>query len=102
MAHFFLKLIAPRPSFALDMNESEREMMHRHFLYWKSRQDKGEVLVFGPVMDPKGPFGMGVIAAADENAARAFSEGDPAMQAGAGFRCEMYPMRAVTRETPTV
>ena len=102
MQHFFLKLIAPRPSFAFDMTEGEKELMDRHLRYWKARQDQGEVLVFGPVMDPNGPYGMGVIAAVNEKAARTFSEGDPAMLAGAGFRCEIYPMRAVTRETLTV
>jgi hypothetical protein len=56
MPHFFLKLIGPRPSFAQDMNEQEKSMMHEHVLYWKGRQDKGEVLVFGPVLDPKGPM----------------------------------------------
>ena len=53
----------------MDMNETEKTLMQEHFLYWKGRQDKGEVLVFGPVMDPKGPYGMGVIAAADDAAA---------------------------------
>jgi hypothetical protein len=61
MPHFFLKLIAPRPTFATDMSEAERKMMQEHVVYWKGRQDKGEVLVFGPVMDPKGSYGMGVV-----------------------------------------
>jgi uncharacterized protein YciI len=99
MPHFFLKLIAPRPTFALDMNEAEKKLMQEHALYWKSRQDRGEVLVFGPVMDPKGPYGMGIVEFADEARARAFSSGDPVMKANIGFSCEIHPMRAVTRET---
>jgi hypothetical protein len=43
MPHFFLKLIAPRPTFANDMNDAEKAMMQEHFLYWKGRQDKGDV-----------------------------------------------------------
>jgi uncharacterized protein len=101
MPHFFLKLIAPRPTFAMDMGESEKKLMHEHFLYWKGRQDAGEVPVFGPVMDPKGPYGMGIVSAADEAAARAFAAADPAMKANIGFACEIYPMRAVTRENAT-
>jgi uncharacterized protein len=101
MPHFFVKLIAPRPTFAMDMNDDEKKMMQEHFLYWKGRQGAGEVLVFGPVLDPKGPYGMGVIEAADETAARNFADADPAMKAGVGFACEIYPMRAVTRETVT-
>jgi uncharacterized protein YciI len=101
MPHFFLKLIAPRPTFAADMNDDEKKLMHAHFLYWKERQDRGEVLVFGPVLDPKGAFGMGIVIAADDAAAKAFAAGDPAMQSGLGFDCEIHPMRAVTREQPT-
>ena len=62
MPHFFLKLIAPRPSFANDMNEQEKTLMQQHFIYWKERQDAGEVLVFGPVLDPKGPYGWALSA----------------------------------------
>jgi uncharacterized protein YciI len=99
MPHFFLKLVAPRPTFAMDMNNAEKAMMQQHLLYWKGRQDKGEVVVFGPVMDPAGSYGMGVIEAADDIAARAFAAGDPAMKANCGFKCEIHSMRAVTRET---
>src|SRR5437016_1968619 len=99
MPHYFLKLVAPRPSFAMDMNEAEKKIMQEHFLYWKGRQYKGEVLVFGPVLDPAGPYGMGIIEASDEAGARAFAAGDPAMKANCGFNCEIHPMRAVTRET---
>ena len=98
MPHFFLKLIAPRPTFAMDMDDAEKKMMHEHFLYWKGRQDAGDVVVFGPVLDPQGPYGMGIISAADEAAARAFADGDPAIKSNRGFRCEIHPMRAVTRE----
>ena len=99
MPHFFLKLIAPRPSFAMDMNDAEKKMMQEHFLYWKGRQDRGEVVVFGPVRDPAGSYGMGVISAVDEAGARSFAAGDPAMKANCGFTFEIHPMRAVTRET---
>jgi uncharacterized protein YciI len=99
MPHFFFKLTAPRPTFATDMNDAEKTTMQEHAAYWKARQDKGEVVVFGPVLDPQGPFGMGVVAAVDEAGARAFAAGDPAVKSGLGFRCDIYPMRAVTRET---
>src|SRR6185312_5958972 len=99
MPHFFFKLVAPRPTFVIDMNDTEKKMMQEHAAYWKARQDKGEVLVFGPVLDPQGPFGMGLVSAADEAAARAFAAGDPALKADLGFCCDIYPMRAVTRET---
>jgi hypothetical protein len=40
MPHFFLKLIGPRPTFALDMNDAEKQVMQGHFRYWKGRQDR--------------------------------------------------------------
>jgi uncharacterized protein len=99
MPHFLLKLVAPRPTFANDMNDQEKAMMQEHFLYWKDRQDRGDVLVFGPVLDPEGAYGMGIVSLTYEAEARAFAAADPAMKANVGFTCEIYPMRAVTRET---
>jgi oxalyl-CoA decarboxylase len=100
MPHFFMKLIAPRPTFAADMNDAEKALMQEHARYWKSRQDKGEVIVFGPVLDPNGAYGMGVVTANDDAGARAFADADPVIKSGLGFRCEISPMRAVTRDTP--
>ncbi len=101
MAHFFCKLIAPRPTFAFDMSEDEKTLMQQHAAYWMGLLNHGTVLVFGPVMDPKGPFGMGVIEAADAAEAERLSAGDPVTQANCGFRYEISPMRAITRATTT-
>jgi uncharacterized protein YciI len=98
MPHFFFKLIAPRPTFAMDMTDDEKAVMADHLVYWKGKLDAGEVVVFGPGMDARGPYGAGVVAAADEVAARAFADGDPAIKSNRGFICEIYPMRAVTRD----
>jgi uncharacterized protein YciI len=99
MPHFFLKLIAPRATFAMDMNDAEKNLMDEYARYWKARQDAGEVVVFGPVLDPKGPYGMGILNVPAEADAHAFAAADPAMKAKVGFACEIYPMRAVTHET---
>src|ERR1700756_3607055 len=60
MAYFFFKLLPPRPSFTQDMTQAERELMERHAAYWQALLNKGSVLVFGPVFDPKGPYGAGI------------------------------------------
>ena len=98
MPHFFCKLIAPRPSFAFDMNESEKALMGEHAAYWMSMLKEGAVLVFGPVMDPNGPFGMGIVEGADEAEVKRRTDADPVMKAGIGFKIEIIPMRAITRE----
>ena len=99
MPQFFCKLIPPRPTFPFDMNESEKALMGQHAAYWAQMCRDGAVLVYGPVMDPKGPFGMGVFEGADENDVKRHTDADPVMKAGIGFRIEITPMRALTRES---
>lgn len=88
---WFVKLKAPRPSFAFDMTPDEREIMLAHGAYWRQRLDAGEVIVFGPVNDPAGPFGLGVVRV-DETALKTFQDNDPAILSGLGFSYEAYPM----------
>ena len=90
--YFFLKLLPCRPTFAMDMNDEERAIMGQHAAYWRGMMSQGKVVVFGPVMDPAGPYGMGVIEAEDETAVQAFISGDPASKIN---RYEFFPMRAV-------
>jgi uncharacterized protein YciI len=97
MAHFFCKLIGPRPTFPADITESEQAVMQQHAQYWTGLMQAGTVLVFGPVMDPNGPFGMGVIDVADSDAAKKFADGDPVMKAKIGFKYEINPMHANMR-----
>ena len=97
MPHFFCKLTAPRPTFAFDMNDNEKALMGQHAAYWAQMLNEGAVVVFGPVMDPKGPFGMGVMDAADEAEVKRRTDADPVMQANIGFKVEVSPMRAITR-----
>jgi uncharacterized protein YndB with AHSA1/START domain/uncharacterized protein YciI len=98
-AYYFCRLIPPRPTFAIDMNAEEAETMRAHAGYWRTLLEKGDVVVFGPVGDPKGPWGLGVVKAANEAAINAFRDGDPAIRSGRGFRYEILPMlKAVVRD----
>jgi uncharacterized protein YndB with AHSA1/START domain/uncharacterized protein YciI len=90
--YFFCRLIPPRPSFAMDMNADERAVMASHAQYWHGLSKAGSALVFGPVGDPQGPWGLGIVRAADEAAAHALEASDPAILSGRGFRCELLPM----------
>jgi uncharacterized protein YciI len=82
MATFIFRLIAPRPNFALDMTDAERETMGQHAAYWKPKIDAGDMVVFGPILDSTGSWGLGVVEAEDENKLRAFAAGDPAVTSG--------------------
>jgi uncharacterized protein len=82
MSTFILRLQAPRPTFALDMTDEEREIMSRHAEYWQPFIDSGRMVVFGPVLDGTGSWGLGVVEADEEDALRAFAAGDPAVTSG--------------------
>lgn len=92
MAHYFLKLIPCRPTFAFDMTGEERSVMQQHMAYWQTLMQQGQVVVYGPVMDPKGPYGMGIVEAENQEAIRSFIADDPASRINT---YEFYPMHAV-------
>jgi uncharacterized protein YciI len=83
MPHFVYKLIPPRPSFAQDMSPEEGALMAAHAVHWRRLMDDGRVLVFGPVADPDGVWGMAVVEADDLDEVRAMGEADPAIASGA-------------------
>lgn len=82
MSTFVFRLKAPRPTFALDMTGDERELMGRHAAYWQPLIDSGRMVVFGPVLDSSGSWGLGVVEAEDEEELRAFAAGDPVVTTG--------------------
>jgi uncharacterized protein YndB with AHSA1/START domain/uncharacterized protein YciI len=89
---FMCRLLAPRPTFAFDMTADERQVMQQHALYWRALLAQGTAIVFGPVADPKGGWGLGVVRAADEAAVRVLESNDPAIKSGRGFSYEVLPM----------
>ena len=98
MSYFVYKLIPPRLTFAQDMTEAEAELMRQHAAYWSELANKRIAVVFGPVADPKGTWGLAVVQAQDEAGARALGANDPTIKSGVGFRFEIYPMpQAVLR-----
>ena len=82
MNTFILRLIAPRPNFAVDMTDAERDVMGRHAAYWQPFIDSGHMVVFGPVLDGTRSWGLGVVEAEDEDELRVFAADDPAVTSG--------------------
>jgi uncharacterized protein len=82
MTTFVIRLIAPRPTFALDITDEERAIMIRHAAYWQPRIEAGHAVVFGPVLSDAGTFGLGVVEADDEAELRSFAAADPAVTTG--------------------
>ena len=93
--NFFLKLNPPRSSFMFDMTNEERTIMEQHVAYWKTYIDNGTIIVLGPVMDPKGGYGIAVVTVDSEEELQQIISKDPANGLNS---YEVYPMRAVTKQ----
>jgi len=91
MSHFVYKLIPPRPTFALDMSDEEAAIMGRHVSYWQELAERRVAVAFGPVADPAGGWGLGVVEAEGEEEVTAIRDADPAVATGLGS-VEIYEM----------
>ena len=86
MSTYIIRLTTPRPTFALDMSDEERNIMGQHAAHWQRYIDTGQMVVFGPVLDEHGSWGLGVLEAReeDEDELRAFAANDPVVTSGTG------------------
>lgn len=89
---FLLQLIPPRKTFPFDMNVEERAVMERHVAYWAGLVASGQAVVFGPVLDADGPWGVGILRVRDEAEAHALEAKDPALLSERGFSYRLSPM----------
>jgi uncharacterized protein len=97
VTHFLYKLLGPRPTFGPgDMTPEEHAIMGEHSTYWHGLLDQGRVIVFGPVLEPSGAWGLAVVEAADEDEVRRLGDGDPAVTSGvATFEVHPMPLTSV-------
>jgi hypothetical protein len=61
MKYFLYKLIPPRPTFPQDMTETEGTLMQEHVAYLKGLTERRIALIFGPVLDPNGAYGLAIL-----------------------------------------
>jgi uncharacterized protein len=90
--YFVLHLLPSRPDFAQTMTEEERSIMTKHVAYWTEIMNQGKVLAFGPVLDPKQVYGLGIISANNEQEVKDIIADDPATKIN---RYEYFPMKAI-------
>ncbi len=90
--YFVLYLRPCRPDFAQTMSDKERNIMQQHVAYWAKYLEQGIMLVFGPVYDPSGAYGLGIVAADSEEQLLSLMANDPASEIN---KYEHFPMRAV-------
>lgn len=82
MSLFLFRLLPPRPDFAQTMSPAEQQAMGDHQSYWQELLKAGRVVVYGPVADPEGVWGLGVVRAEDQAEVIAIGEQDPVVVAG--------------------
>jgi uncharacterized protein YciI len=92
MNYYFYKLISPRATFPADITPEELALMQKHTVYWKEQIEAGNAILVGPVADPKGVFGVGILRSNDLAVAEALAASDPVILANVGFGKEIYPM----------
>lgn len=80
--HFFYRLNAPRIDFHLTMTENEQRVMGEHMTYWSELFNKGYVVVYGPVFDPSGVYGMAVLELNTKEEADTIKTNDPGVTSG--------------------
>jgi uncharacterized protein YciI len=79
---FLFRLIPPRADFAQTMTPVEQSAMAQHQAYWQNLLYNGQVVVYGPVADPEGVWGMGVLRAASRARVLELGANDPSVVAG--------------------
>ncbi len=82
MPTFVLRLIAPRPNFAQTITDSEREIMNSHASHWRPYLERGDMVVFGPVLTDEDSYGLAVVDTDDEQELHEFVAQDPVVTTG--------------------
>jgi len=79
----------------IDMTADEKIIMQKHVAYWDPFVNDGTVIVLGPVIDPKGGYGIAVIRVDSEDQLNQLIANDPANGLNS---YEIYPMQAKTKQ----
>ena len=95
MKCYFFKLIPPRVTFPGDITPAEALLMQEHSAYWKEYMNQGLVVAFGPVFDPRGPYGIGIIRLEEGGDPSSMCANDPTVLADVGFTYEVHLMPSV-------
>lgn len=93
--HFLYKLLPPRPDFAVTMTPEEAAVMADHGRYWEGLLAAGTAVAFGPVAEPTGAWGLGLLEVDDPAEAEQVRDGDPAVRSGR-LTAEIHPLIAAT------
>ena len=93
--------LVPRLHDDQSWTEQDKAAVGRHFNRFKEAAKSGQLILAGRTQESgEKTFGVAIFEAADENAARAFMNADPAVVAGV-MAAELHPFSvAIQREKP--
>ena len=66
--------------------------MQQHVIYWTKLADEDIAIAFGPVADPAGAWGVGILQVGTEAEAETIRAEDPTIKSGRGFKFDLFPM----------
>jgi len=90
-SHYLYKIQPIRDGFLLESTPEEDAIVSQHFHYLKDLTEQGTVLFAGRTLNTEASsFGLVILVADSEDAARGIMEGDPAVAASV-FRAELFP-----------
>lgn len=92
MKYYFYRLQVSRPTFLADTTGDEKILMQKHDAYLQDLLARKKAVVFGPVADPAGLWGAGVLQLDDDEDAQALMDADPIIRENIGFSCKLLPM----------
>src|SRR5258708_20773575 len=100
MRYFLCRRIPPRPSFPLDMTDREAQVMREHVTYWTGLAETGVAIAFGPVADPQGTWGLGILKVNDDAEAVRPTSNHPVMTQALVARYEGLPIPRIVFGKP--
>ncbi|WP_228000035.1 YciI family protein [Nocardia australiensis] len=86
-----MKFVPHRLDFPANLTDAESAVMTDHFAYWRRNADAGVAIVYGPVGDPTGVWGLAVVEVATEADAQVLRADDPVIRGDLG-QFHIYPM----------
>ena len=66
MKYYLCKYIPPRADFLATMTADEKAWMKQHGAFLDDLLEKGQVVAHGPVMDPRGGYGVSLYQITDD------------------------------------
>lgn len=91
MKIYLCQYFPPRDDFLSTLTPTEAALMKEHGAWQSALLEQGVIVAHGPVIDPKGSYGVAIWRVADDQDIATMTAADPIVEAGVG-RYECHPM----------